>query len=90
MRQRLNCKQAMPEFTTLAQLPVGRGAVIRSLPEGQVGLTRLREMGLVPGARVEMVRRAPFGEPIEVRVRGSNIAMRNRDAAHIEISPVAG
>ena len=69
MRQRLNCKH-MTEFMTLAQLPVGRGAVIRTMPEGQAGLTRLREMGLVPGARVEMVRRAPFGEPIEVRRLG--------------------
>jgi Fe2+ transport system protein FeoA len=80
----------MVELTTLAQLPVGSGAVIRAMPTGNVGLTRLREMGLVPGARVEMVRRAPLGEPIEIRVRGSNIAMRNRDAAHISISPCAG
>jgi len=80
----------MPDFSTLAQLPVGSGAIIRDMPTGSVGLTRLREMGLVPGARVDMVRRAPFGEPIEVRVRGSHIAMRNREAASIEISPVAG
>ena len=80
----------MPDIFTLAQLPVGKGAVIRTMPNGQAGLTRLREMGLVPGARVEMVRRAPLGEPIEIRVRGSNIAMRNRDAASIEISLAAG
>jgi Fe2+ transport system protein FeoA len=60
------------------------------MPTGQIGLTRLREMGLVPGAKVEMIRRAPLGEPIEIRVRGSNIAMRNRDAAHIEISTAVG
>ncbi|MDZ4288694.1 MAG: FeoA family protein [Prosthecobacter sp.] len=75
---------------TLAQLPVGSGAVIRAMPTGLHGLTRLREMGLVPGTRVEMIRRAPLGEPIEIRVRGSNIAMRNHEAAHIEIGPFVG
>jgi ferrous iron transport protein A len=49
-------------------------------------LTRLREMGLVPGTRIEVVRRAPLGEPIEVSVRGSRLAMRNHEAAHIQIS----
>jgi Fe2+ transport system protein FeoA len=48
-------------------------------------LTRLRELGFVPGARVEVIRRAPLGEPIEIRLRESHIAMRNADAAFIEI-----
>ena len=50
------------------------------------GLTRLRELGLTPGAKVTMVRRAPFGEPIEITVRGSHLAMRNHEAADISIS----
>lgn len=75
--------------TTLAQLPVGTVGIIRSLAIGRAGLTRLREMGLVPGTQVCMVRRAPFGDPIEIHVRGSNIAMRNEEAVHIEISPLA-
>jgi Fe2+ transport system protein FeoA len=74
--------------TTLAQLPVGSGGVIRSLSIGRTGLTRLREMGLVPGTEVHMVRRALFGDPIEIQVRGSNIAMRSDEAVHIEISVI--
>jgi Fe2+ transport system protein FeoA len=41
---------------TLAQLAVGQQAVIQSLPTGRVGLTRLRELGLTPGALVRLVR----------------------------------
>ena len=72
--------------STLAQLPVGSAAFIHSLPTGRAGLTRLRELGLTPGARVEVVRRAPLGEPIEIMVRGSHLAMRNHEAAHILIT----
>lgn len=74
--------------STLAQLPVGSAAIIHSLPTGRAGLTRLRELGLTPGARVEVVRRAPLGEPIEIMVRGSHLAMRNHEAAHILITQV--
>jgi Fe2+ transport system protein FeoA len=72
--------------STLAQLPVGSAAIIHSLPTGRTGLTRLRELGLTPGARVEIIRRAPLGEPIEIMVRGSHLAMRNHEAAHILVT----
>jgi len=73
--------------STLAELPIGRSALIQSLPTGRAGLTRLRELGLTPGVKVDVVRRAPLGEPIEIRVRGSHIAMRNHEAAHIIVTP---
>ncbi|MBB5039345.1 FeoA family protein [Prosthecobacter dejongeii] len=71
---------------TLSQLPVGQSGIIQSMPTGRTGLTRLRELGLTPGARVTMVRRSPLGEPIEITVRGSHLAMRNHEAADICIS----
>ncbi len=72
--------------STLSQLPVGQSGIIQSMPTGRTGLTRLRELGLTPGARVTMVRRSPLGEPIEITVRGSHLAMRNHEAADICIS----
>lgn len=71
--------------TTLAELPVGTPAIIESFLGATPSLTRLRELGFVPGTRVEVVRRAPLGEPIEIRLRESHIAMRNADAAFIAI-----
>ncbi len=75
----------MPTPATLAQLPEGAAAVVGDFLTAKPSLTRLRELGLVPGARVEVVRRAPFGEPIEIRLRGSHLAMRNSDAACIAV-----
>jgi Fe2+ transport system protein FeoA len=79
----------MPAPTKLSDLAEGETAVINSMPSGRSGLTRLREMGLVPGTQVTLVRRAPLGEPIEISVRGSHIAMRNHEARFIEISSLA-
>ena len=78
----------MPSPTKLSELPEGSSAVIESVLAGGSSLMRLREMGLVPGTSVRIVRRAPLGEPIEISVRGSMLAMRNQDAAHIRITSV--
>jgi len=72
----------------LSELPAGASAIIEELANGISALTRLRELGLVPGTKVKIVRRAPLGEPIEIALRGSRIAMRNKDAEAIAISPL--
>ncbi|MCA1962712.1 MAG: ferrous iron transport protein A [Prosthecobacter sp.] len=77
----------MHRSSTLAQLPIGSSALIHSMPTGRAGLTRLRELGLTPGVRVKVIRRAPLGEPLQICVRGSQIAMRNHEAAHILVTP---
>jgi ferrous iron transport protein A len=73
---------------TLAELPIGTCATVQSMPTGRSGLTRLREMGIVPGTRVTVTRRAPLGEPIEISVRGSHLSMRNHEAAFISIAAI--
>lgn len=71
----------------LSDLAAGAGGVIRDIPVGHdEHITRLRELGLVPGTRIRVVRRAPLGDPIEISVRGSRIAMRRSEARHIHIS----
>ena len=44
------------------------------------------EMGVVPGVSVRVVKSAPFGDPLEIRVRGYNLAMRKSEADSIEVS----
>ena len=46
---------------------------------------RLMEMGVIPGVNVTVVKAAPFGDPIEIRVRGYSLAMRRNEAAAIEV-----
>lgn len=74
-----------PHPDTLAIIPVGSSAIVSGFLTAKPSLTRLRELGLVPGTKVAIVRRAPLGEPIEIILRGSHIAMRNADAAFIAV-----
>jgi ferrous iron transport protein A len=46
---------------------------------------RLMELGLVPGTRVRVVRRAPFGDPIELEVRGVHLSLRRSEARLIHV-----
>lgn len=69
----------------LSELLPGEKAVIAGLPEGMPSLTRLREMGLLPGTRLEFVRRAPLGDPVEICVRGALLSLRDSEAALIAV-----
>ncbi|MFZ4763637.1 MAG: FeoA family protein [Roseimicrobium sp.] len=71
----------------LCDLAAGDTGIIQAIPAGHdEHITRLRELGLVPGTKVRLVRRAPFGDPIEVAVRGSRLAMRRTEARHILVA----
>ena len=69
--------------TTLNALPHGVEARVVSVEgEGAVA-RRLMEMGVVPGAPVCVIKAAPLGDPIEVRVRGYPLALRRAEAQTI-------
>ena len=51
---------------------------------------RLMSMGVVPGVTVKVLRSAPFGDPMAIRVRSYNLAMRREDAEKIEVEQVSG
>ena len=72
----------------LSKVPVGTEAVIRTLPPGGGVFLRLREMGVLPGTRVKLLRTAPLGDPLELLVRGYNLSLRRDEAAAIEVDPV--
>jgi ferrous iron transport protein A len=46
---------------------------------------RLMELGLVPGTRVELLRVAPLGDPVELLVRGASLSIRKAEASMIEV-----
>ena len=77
----------MPAEQLLSDLAAGAAGVICDIPAGHdEHITRLRELGLVPGTKIRVVRRAPMGDPIEVSVRGSRLAMRRSEARHIHVT----
>jgi ferrous iron transport protein A len=70
---------------TLAQLnPGDRGKVTKVAGDSEAA-RRLMEMGLMRGTTVEVVRRAPLGDPLEVKVRGFMLTLRLAEARHIEV-----
>lgn len=63
------------------------GMVVRIDALGESALKqRLMTMGLIPGTRVEILNSAPLGDPIALRLRSYNLAMRRDDAASIQVT----
>jgi len=78
----------------LSDLAIGASAVVRELPKSGGGgaggaALRLREMGVLPGVRITLVRVAPLGDPFAFKVRGSVLTLRKRDAAHVLVEVAA-
>ena len=73
---------------TLKDLPIGKTATIRTV--GGEGALRQHflDMGIIPKAEVTMVKYAPMGDPIEVRVHSYELTLRLADAEKIEIEEV--
>lgn len=73
----------------LSELAAGARARIArvTLPGG--ARQRLMEMGLTPGAEFELVRFAPMGDPLEIRLRGYHLSLRRLEAEGIEVEEVS-
>ena len=71
---------------TLDRLPLGESAVVHHVGGGRQVSRRLMEMGLLPGTRVAAIRRAPLGDPLELRLRGYLLSLRLADAAQIALA----
>lgn len=78
------CKS--PRTCTLNRLGIGsRGCVVAVGGDADLR-RRLLEMGFCNGASVEVVRRAPLGDPIEFRLRGYFLSLRDEQARHVQIA----
>ena len=73
---------------TLKDLPIGKTATVRTV--GGEGALRhhFLDMGLIPTASVTMVKYAPMGDPVEVRIHSYELTLRLADAEKIEIENV--
>lgn len=72
----------------LKELPIGKTATVMHV--GGEGALRqhLLDMGLIPTAEVTMVKHAPMGDPVEIRIQSYELTLRLADAEHIEIGAV--
>ena len=71
----------------LSELAVGASAVVRDFPKSGAAFVRLREMGLLTGTHVTLVRTAPLGDPIEIKLRGYHLTLRKTEAEHVLVEP---
>lgn len=71
---------------TLDKLQIGKKAKITAVGgEGELRC-RLLDMGLIPRTEITVVKVAPMGDPIELRLRGYELTLRLEDAGKIEVS----
>jgi ferrous iron transport protein A len=75
----------MADALNLSQLALGASARIKELPLSGASFLRLREMGLLPGSTVTLVRAAPMGDPIEIKIRGYHLSLRLGEAEQITL-----
>jgi len=75
----------MSELRLLSQMRPGESGVLESFSDRTRNLLRLRELGLTPGQRIEVVRISPLGDPIEIRLTGFDLCLRKSEAQSIEI-----
>ena len=67
----------------LTSLPLGSTAVVAEIKLPPASRPRLMEMGLLVGTQVELVRFAPLGDPVEIKVRGYHLTLRRHEAEQI-------
>lgn len=62
--------------------PGDRGRIIRVEGKGAIK-RRILDMGIIPGLEVELERFAPLGDPIEIKLRGYHLSLRQKEAERI-------
>jgi len=67
----------------------GKKAKVIDLMVNPTYKKRILDLGMLPGTEVQIVRKAPFGGPIVVQVRGYQVSIRMTEAKNIEIETVS-
>ena len=71
---------------TLDQLEIGKTAVVTSVGGSGALRQHLLDLGIIPGARLELVKYAPMGDPMEIRIHSYELSLRIADAANIGVA----
>ena len=72
---------------TLKELQIGKSAVVDTVGGSGALRQHFLDMGLIPGVEVTLVKLAPMGDPMELRIHGYELTLRLDDAAQIDITP---
>ncbi len=83
----MNAASTTGEPVALASLAVGGKGRVTEIRLPAADKPRLMEMGLLVGTPVEVVRFAPLGDPLEIKVRGYHLTLRRHEAELILVRP---
>ena len=75
------------EAQPLSDLAPGASGKVLEIRITGPGRGRLMEMGLLVGTPIELVKFAPLGDPVEIKVRGYHLTLRRHEAEQIWIAP---
>ena len=75
---------------SLDQLRAGQRGLVETVTGDDALVQRLLEMGLFEGEEVEVLGFAPFGGPMEVRLRDYRLSLRRSEAALVQVGTVTG
>ena len=70
---------------TLREMKPGQSGKVISIGESGPLKRRIMDMGITPGVEVKVVKMAPLGDPVEIRIRGYELSLRRDEAARIEV-----
>ena len=78
----------MVQVKKMNNLKVGETGKVKKI-EGDDSLRRrLLDMGIIPGAKVEIIKIAPLGDPVEIKVRGYHLTLRKEEALQISLEVI--
>ncbi len=76
-------------MATLYDLTEGEEGIILKIKGRGQFRQRLMEMGFIPGKKITVIKKAPFRDPVEYRIMGYNVSLRNSEARLVEVDPGA-
>ncbi|MCG8431440.1 MAG: ferrous iron transport protein A [Candidatus Omnitrophica bacterium] len=79
----------MDNKKTLRELGPGASGRIVRVSANAALKKRLLDMGVVPGVTVEVVKVAPLGDPVDIKVKGYHLSLRRDEAGCIEVNGVS-
>ena len=79
----------LPAHHTLDQMPLGTRCRVLGVAGEPAIRRRLLEMGLCIGVEINVLRRAPLGDPLEIRLRGYLLSLRRNQAALVRVEALA-
>ena len=77
-------------ITALSEAKVGNSGVVESIDLPEEVSNYLAHLGFLPGTRVEVLRRAPAGDPTVYRIDGVEVGLRSETASHIFLKLASG